>query len=81
MKAKVPSHKKFKFEGKYQFPGYDTDDIAWLFAKIIQFKNEVEKPNHYDIQDETLVEESRETAELIDKGILGNDDHLLSELQ
>ena len=78
---KISSHKKFKFEEKYQFPGYETDDPAWLFAKILQFKNEVEEPNHCDIQDKTLVEGGGETAELIDKAILGNDDHLLCELQ
>ena len=44
-------------------------------------KNEVEKPNQCDIQDKTLVEGGGETAELIDKAILGNDVDLLCELQ
>ena len=77
MKLKILSHKKFKFEEKYQIPGYETDELAWLFAKILQFKNEVEEPNHCDIPDKTLVEGGGETAELIDRAMLGNDDHLL----
>ena len=82
MKPKIPSHKKFKHEEKYRLSGYETDDLAWLFAKTLHFKNEVEKPNQCDIQDKTLVEGGGETAELIDKAaILGNDDHLLCELQ
>ena len=81
MKPKIPSHKKFKLEEKYRLSGYETDDLAWSFANILHFKSEVEKPNHCDIQDKTLVEGDGETAELIDKAILGNDDHLLCELQ
>ena len=70
-----------KLEEKYRLSGHETDDLAWLFAKILHFKNEVEKPNHCDIQDNTLVEGGEETAELIDRAILGNDDDLLCELQ
>ena len=81
VKPKIPSHKKFKLEEKYRLAGYETDDLAWLFAKTLHFKNEVEKPKQCDIQDKTLVEGGRETAELIDKAILGNDDDLLCELQ
>ena len=81
VKPKNPSHKKFKLEEKYRLSGYETDDLAWLFAKTLHSKNEVEKPNQCDIQDKTLVERGGDTAELIDKAILGNDDHLLCELQ
>ena len=81
VKPKIPSHKKFKLEEKYRLSGYETYDLAWLFAKTLHFKNEVEKPNQCDIQEKTLVERGGDTAELIDKAILGNDDHLLSELQ
>ena len=82
VKPKIPSHKKFKLEEKYRLSAYETDDLAWLFAKTLHFKNEVEKPNQCGIQDKSLVEGGGETAELIDKAaILGNDDHLLCELQ
>ena len=82
VKPKIPSHKRFKLEEKYRLSGYETDDLAWLFAKNLHFKNEVEKPNQCGIQDKTLVEGDGETAGLIDKAaILGNDDHLLCELQ
>ena len=81
VKPKISSHKKFKLEEKYRLSGYETDDLAWLFAKTLHFKNEIEKPNQCDIQETTLVERGGDTAELIDKAILGNDDHLLCELQ
>ena len=81
MKPKIPSHKKFKLEEKYRLSGNETDDLAWLFAKTLHFKNEVEKPNQCDIQEKTLVERGGDTTELIDKAILGNDDHLLCELE
>ena len=71
----------FKLEETYQFSGYETDDLAWLFAKTLHFKNEVEKPSHIDIQDETLDKAGGETAELIDKAMLGNADHLSCELK
>ena len=83
MTLKIPSHKKFKFEEKYRFPRYESDDlqVAWLFAKILLFKTEKEKPDYCDIQDKTLVKRGGETAELIDKAIQANDDHLLCELR
>ena len=82
VKPKILSHKTFKLEEKYRLSGYETDDLVWLFAKTLHFKNEVEKPNQCGIQDKTLVEGGGETAELIDKAaILGNDYHLLCELQ
>ena len=81
VKPTIPVRKKFKLEENYRLSGYETDDLAWLFAKILHFKDEVEKPNHCDIQDKTFVEGGGETADLIDKAILGNDDHVLCELQ